>query len=154
MSYTQILALSITDTHINYTHVVDEFSNSNTFSPIIWEYMAKKYLGGCIWYEDFSKILSLNIDPIVSETDIRLLFMSYDKAIVLKKDYTRAIDTLTRSLLSMRKYINNKSYVESFRSLIDAYSKSECDGIGLYSSLGDNDFDDCRIDGHYSVYDI
>lgn len=138
MSYTTIVHIFLGN-RIEYG---PELSNSWGSAPVVWDAIGKKYIG-----HDFSFMYNDKVEKLwklYSSQDIPIhqrvvLMMTFDRAYVLKKDYSRAARDIR---LFLEDFPQDTSVANHWPSIADYFeSDPDVPAIGLWcTSVSENPF--------------
>lgn len=86
MSYSQMKAVFLGDR----VEVLEEFRNSYGTAPVIWGALSEKYLGTSNWLFAGDELWTIHKRADTPMPHRRVMMMTYDNMVVLKKDYKKA----------------------------------------------------------------
>lgn len=134
MSYTTVIAVWPGEK----SGELKELRNAFGSAPVIWDYMANRYLGHG-WMFDNDKLW-----PLAKRLDIpfhlrAVLAMTYDNMIVLRANYARAAECIRQYL---NEYPVDENRVNHWPAIAELFeSNPDCPAIGLWcTSVCENPF--------------
>jgi len=139
MSYTTIMALwpgEKVEHHL-------ELNNSHGSAPVIWSRMCRKYLGAdehrYMFDSTLDKLWPLWKESTISKHQRAVLMMTYSRAYILKKDYSRAAQDIRKFLSDFLVPANNVNHWPRIAEFYE--SNPDIPAIGLWvTSLSENPF--------------
>jgi hypothetical protein len=160
MSYTTIKAV--------YPEVgaedLEELGNSHGSAPVVWTAFGEKYLGLTGARAMFSDLLwTIHKLPNIPSHHRMMMMMTYDNAIVMKKDYPQAAKDIRAFL---EDFPLKDGWVNHWPRIAEIFeSDPECPSIGFHmTSVGEDpfqgdwneemeDYDSPHWEKYWSVYD-